>query len=106
MGSTVLEINKGVNKPIEFKGIKAQYIGYLAAGLVSLLLLFVIFYIVGIPAFLNVPIIGSIGYFLVAGVFRLSKKYGPNGLMKLFAWKRVPSNIVCRSRRIFFNVSK
>ena len=28
--SSVYTINKGVNKPIEFKGLKAQYIAYLA----------------------------------------------------------------------------
>jgi len=27
--SSVYKINKGINKPIEFKGLKAQYIAYL-----------------------------------------------------------------------------
>nr|WP_262712406.1 DUF4133 domain-containing protein [Arachidicoccus ginsenosidivorans] len=35
------EINKGVNRAIEFRGLKAQYIYYLAVGLAVLLLLFV-----------------------------------------------------------------
>ena len=34
--ATVYYINKGINKPIVFKGLKAQYIGYLAVGLVGL----------------------------------------------------------------------
>ena len=38
------QINKGINKPIEFKGLKAQYIGYLAVGLVILLIGFAIMY--------------------------------------------------------------
>jgi hypothetical protein len=29
--NSVYKINKGINKPIEFKGLKAQYIGYLGA---------------------------------------------------------------------------
>jgi hypothetical protein len=40
-------INKGINKPIEFKGLKAQYIGYLGGGLGYLLVLFAILYLIG-----------------------------------------------------------
>ncbi|MDB5129720.1 DUF4133 domain-containing protein, partial [Mucilaginibacter sp.] len=36
------QINKGINRPIEFKGLKAQYIGYLGSGLVALLILFAV----------------------------------------------------------------
>ena len=32
-------INKGINAPLVFKGLKAQYIAYLAVGLVVLLVL-------------------------------------------------------------------
>jgi hypothetical protein len=31
--NSVYKINKGINKPIEFKGLKAQYIGYLGIGI-------------------------------------------------------------------------
>lgn len=34
MSNSVYQINKGINKPIEFKGLKAQYIWYLGGGLV------------------------------------------------------------------------
>ncbi|MBD0288989.1 MAG: DUF4133 domain-containing protein, partial [Flavisolibacter sp.] len=40
MATSVYQINKGINKPIEFKGFKAQYIWYLGGGLVALLILF------------------------------------------------------------------
>ena len=33
MANSVYKINKGINKPIEFKGLKAQYIWYLGGGL-------------------------------------------------------------------------
>ena len=52
MSTSVYNINKGINKPIEFKGLKAQYIGYLAAGLVVLLVLFAILYIIGVNMFI------------------------------------------------------
>jgi hypothetical protein len=48
----VYHINKGINKPIEFKGLKAQYIGYLAAGLVALLIFFAVMYISGLPVYI------------------------------------------------------
>ena len=48
MSNSVYQINKGINKPIEFKGLKAQYIWYLGGGLVILMIIFVILYIAGI----------------------------------------------------------
>ena len=48
MSNSVYQINKGINKPIEFKGLKAQYIWYLGGGLVALLIVFAIIYICGI----------------------------------------------------------
>ena len=51
----VYQINKGINKPIEFKGLKAQYIGYLAGGLVGLLILFAVMYISGLPVYCLYP---------------------------------------------------
>jgi hypothetical protein len=42
MSASVYKINKGINKPIEFKGLKAQYIAYLGAGLITLLILFAV----------------------------------------------------------------
>lgn len=56
MGNSVYQINRGVGKPVEFKGLKAQYIWYLGGGLVALLVLFAILYIAGVPIFLCLPI--------------------------------------------------
>jgi len=49
-------INKGINKPIEFRGLKAQYIYFLAGGLAALLLVFCIMYISGTPVYICVPV--------------------------------------------------
>jgi hypothetical protein len=97
----VFEINKGVNKAIEFRGIKAQYIVYLAMGLVALLLLFAICYLIGIPTYITLLIVVVLGFFLFSWVSNVSKKYGEHGLMKEAAYKKVPAAIVCRSRRCF-----
>ncbi|TXJ24860.1 MAG: DUF4133 domain-containing protein [Chitinophagaceae bacterium] len=101
--SSVYEINKGINKAIEFKGLKAQYITYLAVGLVVLLVLFAVGYMAGVPVIVLLPVIGLSGLGLVNWTFRLSHKYGTHGLMKKAAYRQVPSAIICRSRKIFFD---
>lgn len=104
--ATVYNINKGVNKSLEFKGIKAQYIVYLAAGLVGLLLLFAIMYIIGIPVFITLPVTGIGGFILFTKVTSFSLKYGEHGLMKSAAYKKLPHSITCRTRRQFIALQK
>ena len=59
--SSVYKINKGINKPIEFKGFKAQYIWYLGISLVILLVLFAVLYIVGINTYVCLILIVILG---------------------------------------------
>jgi hypothetical protein len=99
--SSIYHINKGINKPIEFKGLRAQYIAYLAVGLVSLLVSFAVLYICGLSLFIILPVILGLGTALFFIVFRLSHKYGEYGLMKYFAKKQLPKYIVFNSRRLF-----
>lgn len=94
------EINKGINRPIEFRGLKAQYIYYLAFGLAVLLVGFSIMYIAGVPVFLCVPVVVLAGSGLFIGVYRYSHRYGQHGLMKAIAYRQVPSAILIRSRKI------
>lgn len=100
MGS-VYPINKGVSRPIVFKGLKAQYIAYLAAGLVLLLLVFALAYILGVALSLLLPVVGVSGILLFFSVFRLSRRFGTHGLMKFFARRGLPDFICFRSRRLF-----
>ncbi|WEK17866.1 MAG: DUF4133 domain-containing protein [Candidatus Pedobacter colombiensis] len=99
--ASVYQINKGVSKPIMFKGLKAQYIAYLAIGLVLLLLGFAIGYVLGISLFLLMPIIVVVGTALFYSVFRLSHRFGEHGLMKFLAKRSIPDHIKFRSRRLF-----
>ena len=39
MANSVYQINKGINRSIEFKGLRAQYIWYLGGGVVALLIM-------------------------------------------------------------------
>lgn len=101
MSGSIYKINKGINKPIEFKGLKAQYIGYLAAGLVVLLILFAILYIIGVNMFFCLGLTLVLGTILFLSVYRLSDKYGEYGLLKKTAKRGLPIYIRSRSRLIF-----
>ena|ERR1700748_2494209 len=100
------DINKGINRPIEFRGLKAQYIYYLAIGLAILLVDFAIMYITGLPVYLCVAVIGLAGSGLFFGVYRYSHLYGEHGLMKAVAFRQVPVAVKCRTRKIFKRLAK
>ena len=102
--ATVYQINKGINKPIEFKGLKAQYIIYLAVGLVVLMLLFAIFYILGLHLVICLFVIGILGSVLFLTVFRLSHKFGEHGLLKYLAKRRIPKFLKSSSRTTFLKL--
>ena len=102
--SSVYEINKGVNRSLEFKGIKAQYIIYLAIGLVLLLLLFAILFMAGVNTYACVLIILPSGAGLYIAVQHLSHKFGEHGLMKKAAQKQLPTAIQSRSRKLFIQL--
>ncbi len=95
--ATSYSINKGVNRPIEFHGIRAQYINYLALGLVALLLLFAILYLAGISLYLILPVVGMAGTVLYSFVSRYSRKYGVYGVLRQTAFRRLPKAIKTRS---------
>jgi len=102
MANSVYKVNKGINKPIEFRGLKAQYIWWLGGGLVILLILFAILYIIGINPFFCVGLIVVLGTGLFIQVNRLSNKYGEHGMMKKIASQSVPYTVKSYSRKIFF----
>lgn len=99
--ASIYQINKGINRPIEFKGLKAQYIGYLGIGLVLLLILFAAMYIVGVNLLVCLLIIVIAGTALFMTVFRLSHKYGQFGLLKKAAKRYIPASIKFRTRNLF-----
>lgn len=101
MATSVYTINKGINKPIEFKGLKAQYIWYLGGGLLALLILFAILYICGVNTFVCLAIIIITGTALFIHVYRLSHKYGEHGMMKAVAKRSIPRVVKNYSRKTF-----
>jgi hypothetical protein len=102
--ASVYKINKGVNRPIEFKGLKAQYIWYLGAGLVVLLLVFATLYLVGVNMIFCLVLIALAGTALFMGVYKLSRTYGQFGLLKKMAKRAIPDYLRAESRRLFVNL--
>ena len=101
MSNNVYQINKGINKPIEFKGLKAKYIWYLRGGLVALFILFAIIYICGVNVFICLVLIVSLSTALFMYVYKLSRTYGEFGFMKKVARKAVPKVIKSYSIILF-----
>jgi hypothetical protein len=102
--SSVYKINKGINKPIVFKGIKAQYIAWLGVGVIGLLILFAVLYISGVNMYVCVVVIFMLGVALITGIIYLSDTYGQHGLTKKLAQSSIPSSIRGRSRHLFIGL--
>lgn len=106
MSVSVYSINKGINRPIEFKGLKAQYIWYLGGGLLALLILFAILYICGVNTFFCLAIIVGSATTLFMHVYKLSRKYGEHGMMKTLAKRSIPLVVKSYSRKVFTGLQK
>lgn len=101
MATSVYKINKGINKPIEFKGLKAQYIWWLGGGLLVLLIVFAVLYLFGVHPFACMMIVAVAGTGLFQQVYKLSRKYGKDGMMKSLAKRSVPTVVKKYSRKTF-----
>ena len=106
MSNSVYVINKGINRSIEFQGLKSQYIWYLGGVILGLLVLFAILYIAGLNQYLCMLIIFPIGAVSVMKIYALSNKYGEHGMMKKIAGQSVPRVIKSYSRKMFYSDAK
>ena len=89
-------INKGIGRTVEFKGLKAQYLFIFAGGLLGVLILVMVLYMAGVNSFMCL-LIGCIGgALIVQQTFSLNKRHGEHGMMKLAAKKKHPRYIICR----------
>lgn len=91
-----LEINRGIGRNVEFKGLESQYLFVFAAGLLAVFVVFIILYMAGVSQW------GCIGFGVVSATllvwltFRLNTRYGTHGLMKAAARKRHPRYVLNR----------
>ena len=89
-------INKGIGRKVEFKGLKSQYLLIFAGGLLGTLILVMILYMVGVNSFICLFLGIGGASLIVWQTFTLNGKYGEHGLMKKAANKRHPRYIICR----------
>lgn len=101
MKNSIYPINKGINKSIEFKGLKAQYIWYFAGMIIVLMIVFAILYIIGISIWICLALIGGTGTLGTLKIFSLSHTHGEYGLMKAMAKRQVPKVLKSFSRKMF-----
>lgn len=94
------DVNKGVGKQVEFKGLTAMYLFILAGGLAAVLLAVVVLYLAGAGQWGGIFAGIFAGGLLAWGVFRLNARFGEHGLMKMLAEKRHPHYLI-RRRKIF-----
>ena len=94
------EINKGVGRTVEFKGLKAQYLFLFAGGLLAVFILVIILYLCGVSQ-ITCLVIGVVGATLVVWqTFSMNRKYGQYGLMKQGAVSMHPRFLLIR-RTVF-----
>jgi hypothetical protein len=89
-------VNRGIGKPAEFKGLKSQYLFIFAGGLLGLFVVFVIMYMAGIGQWVCISFGVASALVLVYGTFYLNKKYGEHGLMKAQARRNHPRYVINR----------
>lgn len=101
MASKQYPVNKGINKSIIFKGLKAQYIGYMGLGLLIDLLFYAVLYMLKVNTYINLFLTAALGALITIVVYHLNAQYGEHGLSKMLAKRKIPKLIRSFSRKIF-----
>ncbi|HEY4061124.1 MAG TPA: DUF4133 domain-containing protein [Puia sp.] len=104
MTTTIYPIHRAINKPLGFKGLKAQWLLMAGAAIVGDMLLFVILYIAGVNSWIDILIAFGLGAATFSTALRLSRQYGEYGLMKRSARRKVPRCLRCHSRQVFLQL--
>ncbi len=87
------QINKGIGRSVEFKGLKSQYLFIFAGGLLGIFILIVVLYMLGVNQYVCLALGLVSGGILIWKTFALNNTYGEHGLMKISARKNHPQFI-------------
>jgi type IV secretory pathway TrbD component len=104
MTTRVYPIHRAIGRPVVFKGFKGHYIILAAIALIADLLLFVILYICGVAPWFCIVLTFALGGAALGTITRFSHRYGPYGLQRRMAAKRLPRRIRITSRQVFLNL--
>ena len=101
-------MNKGVNKPAEFKGLQSQYLFIFAGGLVGTFVVFIVMYLAGINQWICIFTGLGLALIVVWLTFSLNREFGRFGLMKIQATRSFPRRIINRKNflRLFTHKRK
>ena len=91
-----MEINKGIGRNVEFKGLESQYLFIFCGGLLAVFVVFVILYMAGVNQWVCIGFGVAAATLLVWLTCRLNARDGTHGLMKAAARKRHPRFIISR----------
>ncbi|MCD7969110.1 MAG: DUF4133 domain-containing protein [Alistipes sp.] len=90
------EINKGIGRDIELKGLKAQYLFIFAIGIACVIFLYLVMYLIGFGHIACMASAGIVALVMLYGTYYLNNKYGPKGLGKMFVGRIIPRRITSR----------
>ena len=96
--AAVYQINKGIGRSPEFKGLRSQYLFIFAGGLLAILIAFMVLYMAGVNQWICIALGIISASVLVWATFHLNAKYGEWGLMKIQAARNHPRYIINRKR--------
>jgi hypothetical protein len=99
--NSIYKINKGIGKPVEFRGFKGQYIWLLGIGLLLQIVGFSVIYLIGLNPYVCVVLTLGAGAIFIMRVRKLSNQYGEHGMMKKQAARKIPRLIRSNSRNPF-----
>lgn len=106
MSKEIYFINKNIDRPLVFKGLKAQYIYYYLGVVVIAFILFALLNSFGVNTLVTVLIVGAFAFLGIKGVTAISDRFGKDGLQKYFAKNKLPEYIQVESRDYFLKLKK
>lgn len=105
MANSIYRIQRDINKPIEFYGLKSLFMVIFAVGLLLLFAAFIGLYYAGIPRIPSLLSVTMAAMIWAVNVQRLSRRFGRYGLLKAYARRKLPDSVRIRDRRIFMDMS-
>lgn len=99
--NSIYPIQKGLQKNLEFKGLQAPYLWYALLGIFFLMILFALLHLCGMNSYGCVLLTLGLGVWWIKTLFAWNAKYGPFGMMKLLAQKRIPKVLKSYGRTHF-----
>jgi hypothetical protein len=106
MSDEIYKVNKNIDRPLVFKGLKDQYIYYYLGVVVFSFFLFAILNSTGVGTLPTLLITGTIAMGGIKGVTIISDRFGKDGLKKYLAKRNIPKHLQVETRDYFIKINK